>query len=92
MANATTTVNLPDNTWTEVADAGENAVVTPEKVNCRFLIRYAASAPGAGVTDGHIFDKTASNANVLVGTANTEKTFMRPVNAGGAVDVHVTVL
>lgn len=91
MANETATVNLTDNDWTEVADAGEVAIVEPQVQSGAFLVRYAALDPNTELS-GHIFHKNQDNISFTVGSANTDKAWVKPLSIGATVPALVTKL
>jgi len=91
MANETATVNLPDNDWTEVAGAGEVAIIEPQVQSGSFLVRYAALDPNTELA-GYIFHKSSDNIAFTVGSANTDKAWVKPLSIGATVAALVTKL
>lgn len=90
MSSATTIINLTYGAWTQVVTNNEVASVTPQVQSGKFLVRYAAAPPAAGVTVGHEYERTDEEPNLMVGGHQTLAGYMRPINPAANVDVLVT--
>lgn len=92
MANSTTVSTLTKGTWTQISDAGEQALITmspeadrSESDRSTVLLKFAAAKPTTEI--GHIFLNTGNNQNFVVGSANTDKAWLFSVDRDSVVSV-----
>ena len=77
--------------WVQIGDAAQQVLITPGNPGHSFLIRYAAAQPASGVMSGHKYFAKDDIPNAILGSANTDRIWIRLIGAG-TENIEVTVL